>query len=597
MALLTVEIVVVLVILAAAVILFAMERIRVDVVSLMALLALFLTGIVSMDEAFAGFSNPAVVTVWAIYMMSDGMARVGVADVIGSRILRYAGKNEARLIFFIMLTVGIMSAFTNNIGATAVLLPAVIGIGNQANIPASKLLIPLAFGSLLGGVTTLIGTPPNLLASAVLVEAGLQPFKLLDFTPIGVIVLGVSILYMVFIGRHLLPERREVTHSDLARDYHLRDYLYELRVLPDSPLVGKSLQQARLGEVYDLTVIALVHNGEMFLELLPETVIHANDRLMAKGSVQEMLSLQEELGVSFDVNAHVQVRDLISADTTLAELVISQRADFIGQTLSEADFRNRYGLTVLAIWHESAHITASLEDVPLRLGDVVLVHGRRERIESLRGHNGFLVLGPLEIETRRRHKAPLAVSIFATMIGLVLVGLLPISAAAVLGTVLFILTGVMTMEEAYHAVEWKSVFLIAGMLPMGVAMQNTGAAQLLADSIIGLTEGLGPRGLLLGLISLTTLLTGFMSNAAAAVLVAPIAVTAAQSLGLSPYGFVLGVAMAASTAFATPVGHQANVLVYGPGGYRFFDYTKVGVPLTLLIWVLMLIFLPVFFPF
>lgn len=574
-----------------------MERIRVDVVALMALLALFLTGIITIEEAFAGFANPAVVTVWAIYMMSDGMARVGVADMIGSRILRFAGSSEARLIFFIMLTVGVMSAFTNNIGATAVLLPAVVGIGSQTNIPASKLLIPLAFGSLLGGLTTLIGTPPNLLVSAVLVEAGLQPFQLLDFTPMGVIILGVSIVYMVVIGRRLLPERREVTHSDLARDYHLRDYLYELRVLPNSPLVGKSLEQAGLGKSYDLTIIALVHNGDMLLELLPETVIHANDRLVSKGSVQEMLALQERIGVSFDANVHVRVRDLISADTTLAELVVSQRADFIGQTLAEADFRNRYGLTVLAIWHDSAHITASLEDVPLRLGDVLLVHGRRERMESLRSHNGFLVLGPLEIETRRRHKAPLAVAIFVGMIGLVLVGLLPISAAAVLGTVLFILTGVMTMEEAYHAVEWKSVFLIAGMLPMGVAMQNTGAAQLLADTIISLVGGLGPRGLLLGLLTLTTLLTGFMSNAAAAVLVAPIAITAAQRLGLSPYAFVLGVGMAASSAFVTPVGHQANVLVYGPGGYRFFDYTKVGVPLTLLIWVLMLIFLPVFFPF
>ncbi|MCA9938714.1 MAG: SLC13 family permease [Anaerolineales bacterium] len=593
----TVQIVLVLLILGVAIVLFATERIRVDVVSLMVLLSLFLTGIISVEDAFGGFANPAVITVWAIYMMSDGMARVGVADMLGARILRLAGNDQARLVFYIMLMVGIMSAFTNNIGATAVLLPAVISIGTQTNVPASKLLIPLAFGSLLGGVTTLIGTPPNLLVSAALVEAGLAPFNLLDFTPLGVIILASSILYMVFIGRHLLPERREVSHSaDLARDYHLRDYLCELTVLPNSPLVDKTLEQARLGEIYDLTVIALVRNGETHLDLVATSVLHAGDRLLCKGSVQDMLSLQEQLGISFDANTHVRVRDLISADTILAELVVSQRADFIGQTLQEADFRNRYDLTVLAIWHDTAHITASLEDIPLRLGDVLLVHGRRERIESLRGHNGFLVLGPLEIETPRHHKAPLAVAIFASMIGLVLVGVLHISAAAVMGTVLFVLTGVMTMDEAYRAVEWKSVFLIAGMLPMSIAMQQTGAAQLAADSILGLVGSFGARGLLLGLFILTTILTGFMSNAAAAVLVAPIAISAAQGLGLEPHGFVMGVGIAASSAFFTPVGHQANVLVYGPGGYRFFDYTKVGVPLTILIWILMLIFLPVFFP-
>lgn len=588
----------VLLILGASIVLFAMERIRVDVVSMMVLLALFLTGIINIEEAFAGFSNPAVITVWAIYMMSDGVARVGVADMIGRRILQFAGNDEARLVFYIMLTVGTMSAFTNNIGATAVLLPAVISIGSKTNVPASKLLIPLAFGSLLGGVTTLIGTPPNLLVSAVLVEAGFEPFKLLDFTPMGTIILACSIAYMVIVGRHLLPARREVSHSaDLARDYHLRDYLCELTVLPNSPLVGKTLEQARLGEMYDLTVIAVVHNGDTNLELLPATVIHAGDRLLSKGSVQDMLALQGQIGISFDANSRVRVRDLISTDTILAELVVSQRADFIGQTLKEADFRSRFGLTVLAIWHDTAHITGSLEDVPLRLGDVLLVHGRRDRIESLRGHNGFLVLGPLEIETRRRHKAPLAIAIFASMIGLVLVGKLHISAAAVMGTVIFVLTGVMTMDEAYRAVEWKSVFLIAGMLPMGIAMQKTGTAQLIADLIIGLVGGLGPRGLLFGVFLLTTVLTGFMSNAAAAVLVAPIAITAAGSLGLEPHGFVMGVAIAASSAFFTPVGHQANVLVYGPGGYRFFDYARVGVPLTILIWILMLIFLPLFFPF
>ncbi|MDX1615474.1 MAG: SLC13 family permease [Candidatus Promineifilaceae bacterium] len=594
----TAEITLVLVILGIAIVLFATERIRVDVISMMVLLALLFTGLLDTNEAFSGFSNPAVITVWAIYVISAGLTLTGVADFIGQRILRVAGHTEQRLVAVIMATVGSISAFMNNIGATAVLLPAVVSIGRRTGVPASKLLIPLAFGSLVGGVTTLIGTPPNLLVSTALADAGLEPFSLFDYTPMGLIVMISSISYMVLIGRRLLPSRP--THSerdgDLLADYELRDYLTELRVLSGSPLIGSTIAGSQLGEIHDLTVVGIIRRGRIRLGIMPNAHIREDDLLLVKGSVDKLLRVGREIGVAIDPHRRLSEVELISPEATVAEMVISQKADFVDRTLAEIDFRGRYGLTVLAIWRAEAPIVGRLDKVPLQLGDTLLVHARRERIDAIRGEGQLLLLAPVQLEQRRLRKAPLALVIFTGMILLVATGTLHISAAAVTGTILMVLSGCLTMDEAYNAIEWQSVFLIAGMLPMGIAMEKTGTADFLAAQIIELVGGLGPQAIMIGLFILTTIITEFMSNAAAAVLVAPIAISSALTLGADPRAFVMGVGIAASNSFLFPIGHQASVLVYGPGNYRFFDFTRVGLPLTLLIWVLLIIFLPIFWP-
>jgi len=597
---LTGEISLVLIILGASVVLFASEKIRVDVVAMMVLLTLLLTGLLTTEEAFSGFSNPAVITVWAIYIVSASLTHTGIADVIGKYIGRIAGMEEARLTFVIMAAVAIMSAFMNNIGAAAVLLPVTIGLGRKAKIPASKLLIPLAFGSLLGGITTLIGTPPNLLASDALQEVGLAPFQLFDFTPMGLIVLSSSLIYMTFIGRHLLPRYEETLHEDpqdFNREYQLKDYLAELHVLPESPLIGKTIVESRLGESYDLTVMGVLRDGRMRLGILPNAHIRAGDMLLVKGSEEKMLAVRSQIGVTLVPEHEFDEHELQSEEVVVAELVVSQKAPFIGKTLKNANFRARYGLTVLAIWREEKAIAGRLGNVQLKLGDTLLVQGRNERIEEAGNDISFLLLTERNEPTLRTSKAPLNLVIFVSMITMVGLGWLHISVAAVLGAVLSVVTGCLTMDEAYKSIEWKSVYLIAGMLPMGIAMENTGTAQFLSDQVIHLAGPLGERGILVGLFILTTLLTAFMSNAAAAVLVAPIAIQSAFSLGLDPHAFVMGTAIAASNSFVTPIGHQACVLVYGPGGYRFFDFAKVGLPLTVLIWILMAIFLPIFFPF
>jgi di/tricarboxylate transporter len=591
------EIALVLAILGIAIVLFASERIRVDVISMMVLLTLLLTGLLDAQEAFSGFSNPAVITVWAIYIVSDGLFRTGVADFIGQRIMRVAGRQEARLVGVIMFTVGAMSAFMNNIGATAVLLPAVIAIGRRTKIPASKLLMPLAFGSLLGGVTTLIGTPPNLLVSAALMEAGFDSFSLFDYTPMGLIVMLSGIAYMVLIGRHLLPTPAEDDEGSLTGGYRLRSYLTELKVAEDSPLIGRTIIETRLGEDYDLTVMGVMRDGRVRLGVLPNAHVRAGDVLLVKGVVDQIFRVQREIGVELDPQQRLSELDLTSPEAAVAEVVISQWADFTGKTLKEMDFRARFGLTVLAIWHQEEAIVGRLGEVPLRLGDVLLVQGRRDRIDFLSRDSSFLVLGPVATERRRTAKAPLALLFFGLMIALVSTGLLHISGAAVLTAILMVLFGCLSQDEAYDAIEWQSVFLIAGMLPMGIAMAKTGTAAYLSDLIINLVGGFGPEAIMIGLFVLTTIVTEFMSNAAAAVLIAPIAISSAASLGVEPYAFVMGVGIAASNSFLFPIGHQASILVYGPGGYRFFDYTKVGLPLTLIIWLLLVIFLPILWPF
>lgn len=592
----TPEIALVLFILVVAVILFASERLRVDLVALIVLLSLILTGILTPAEAFSGFSNPAVITVWAIYIVSGSLVHTGVTDTVGEYIARIAGTGESRLIVVLMLTVGLLSAFMNNIGAAAMMLPVAISLAHRARISPSKLLIPLAFASLLGGTMTLIGTPPNLLVSGALSEFGLRPFGLFEFTPLGIIMLLSSVAYMLVIGRHLLPEHVVHEHaSDLTHEYQIRDYLAEIYVKGDSALAGRMVTDGEFSDDFGVTILGVMRNGEMRVGSMPNTRIRGGDILFVQGSSVQLTRLVSDDGVTLAVG-RPSGDDLKSSEAEVAEIVVSQLANFTGRTLRDLDFRRRFGLTVMAIWREESPIVGPIADVPLRMGDTLLVQGRLDRIEALRSDNAFLVLRAPSRPRARRDKAALNVFIFGCMIALVTLGVLHISTAAVLGAACMVLTDCLTMDEAYKSIEWKSVFLIAGMLPMGLALEQTGAAQYLADVMIGLVGDLGPRAVLVGLFALTTVLTAFMSNAAAAVLVAPIAIQTAQQIGVDAHAFAMGVAIAASSAFATPIGHQACVLVYGPGGYRFTDFTKVGIPLTLLIWALMLIFLPVFFP-
>jgi di/tricarboxylate transporter len=501
-----------------------------------------------------------------------------------------------RLIAIIMITCGIMSAFMNNVGATAMLMPAVVSVAKQTKIPVSKLMIPLSFSSLMGGGLTLIGTPANILATNIVSDNGLPTFGFFDFTLIGAVVFITGILYMVFVGRHLLPIRQAPGEAEVENQ--LRKYISEVRVLPNGNLAGRTLLESKLGEEYDLTAIALVRGNTTITILERDSMIEPDDILLLEGSADSLLRARDDLGL-VTANESKRLEDQESLDLSemdLVEATLAPRSSMVNRSLQSLDFRERYGFTVLAIRRHGEIITERLRSVQLQFGDDLLLQGPRHRLPALQENNDFLVLEPLKIPESRTRKMPIAVGFMLLMIGLVITGVLDIAIAFVAGAVGMVVTRCLSMDEAYESIDWRTVFLVAGMLPLGVAMESTGAARYIADLMLSAVGDLGPVAALGGIYLLAALITQPMSNAAAMVLVVPIALDTASSLGANHLTFTLAVVIGAVTSFLTPVGHKANVLVFGPGGYKFFDYARVGAGLTVCIFIVTMIFLPIFFP-
>ena len=590
----TTQIALTLAIIAGALILFGTEKLRVDVVALLVLLTVALTGLVGPEEVFAGFSNPAVITVWAVYIVSGGMFNTGVASILGKFIIRLSGESEMRLIAVIMLTCGLISAFVNNVGATAMLLPAVVSIARQTKIPVSKLLIPLSFSSLLGGKMTLIGTPANILATSIVAENGLPTFGFFDFTPIGIVVFTTGVLYMMFIGRQLLPVRDAPVDEQTLKQ--LRDYLSEVRVLANGRLAGQTLFESRLGADYDLTVIAIIRDEAMIRSFDRERHLQPDDILVVKGSAENLLKASKALGFAIETELLIGIDELDDENAHIVEATLAPTSSMVGRSLHSIQFRERYGFNVLAIQREGEILTNRLRGMHLQFGDALLLQGPRHRLSGLKEHNDFLVLEPLKISEQRQKKMPIAIGLMIIVVGLVLFAKFHISTAMVIGAVAMVLTGCLTMDEAYESIDWRTVFLVAGMLPLGAAMESTGTARYLADLLLGMVGGFGPMAALAGIYILAALITQPMSNAAAMVLVVPIALDTALSLGANHLTFTLAVVIGAATSFLTPVGHKANVLVFGPGGYKFFDYARVGILLTLFLFINTMIALPILYP-
>ena len=590
----TPEIALTLLIILGALILFATEKLRVDVVALLVLISVGVLGLIPAKELFSGFSNSAVITVWAVYMVSGGLFKTGVANAMGTAILKIAGNTESRLIATIMLTVGVLSAFMNNVGATAMLLPAVVGISRVTKVAVSKLLIPLAFASLLGGAMTLIGTPANILATGILAERGLPTFGFFEFAPMGIVVLVTGVLYMVLIGRRLLPVRE----GALGREevYNIRDYVTEVRVSPESSLIGKTLLESRLGQDFDLTVLALQRENGKQPRLRRDIVIQIGDLLIVESSASDLMAARQSLGLTVEAEQKFDLGSLERGDVQLIEATLAPRSHIVGRSLRDVRFRDRYGFTALAISRQGEVITQRLRDVPLKFGDSLLLQGPPRRVKQLQEGENFLVLEPIETEQFRRKKAPIAVAALVLAIGLAIFAGMAISLAMVIAAVIMILAGALRIEEAYESVDWRTVFLVAGMLPLGLAMELTGTARLLADVILEVFEPYGARAALAGIYLLAALITQPMSNAAAIVLIVPIALDTADGLDANYKTFTMAVVIGAATSFLSPVGHKANVLVFGPGGYKFTDYARVGAILTVLLLIVSMIFLPIFWP-
>lgn len=763
--------------------LFIHGRLPVDVVGLLVLSSLALTGLVTPHQALAGFSSPAVITVWAMFILSAGLTRTGIAHALGKPLQRFAKGGEVTLQIALMLSASVLSALINTVTVAAILLPATMELARRSGRSPSRLLMPLALGSLLGGPFTGISTPPNILVTEMLESAGFQPFGIFDFTPITGAIVVSGIIFMVLIGRHLIPDRVAATkngsHTPVGTFYQLDTHIFAIRIPDNSPLNGRTLSESRLGSALYLTVLALQRNNTLILAPRPDHVLESRDTLIvhgrpdkfrrfhgsqhlqveseesiseamlthlsaAEGIVTDHSSMRgitlEESGLRRKYRIHVlalvssdgkPIRDLrrhhleagdrlllqgdrqslervvsdnlvsdlqfmateavnrmtdghadllsvrvpdgsaladhdlvesrlgnafgltvigilrednlifmpfpeekVNAGDTLllqgsrhdlqvleglqdleieeqssslvaelesqeigaAEVLLSPRTALAGKTLADLLFRDHYGLSVLAIWRKGRPFRSGLQDMPLQFGDALLVYGKRRNLEAVAKDPNFLVLDHSAARAPHLEKAQIAAGIMAAVLLSAIFGLVPISIAGLTGAAVMVLVGCLSMEEAYRAIEWKVVFLIAGMLPLGVAIENTGAAKLGAEALIAAAGGLGPRWVVAALFLVTVIGTQIIPTAALVVLMAPIALNTAATLNISPHLLMMTVAIAASASFASPLSHPAHLLVMGPGGYRFTDYIRVGVPLTLVAMVVAVWLLPILWP-
>jgi di/tricarboxylate transporter len=601
----TPEIGMVLGILACAILLFAINKLAPDVVALLMLLALLLTGTLSTRDALAGFGNPAVITIGAIFIITAGLANTGIASWLGRHILHIAGASERRLICVGMASAAALSLVMNNIASVAVLMPGLVSIAKQTRISTSKLLIPLSFGSTLGGMATIF-TTVNILINNSLQQKGFVPFSIWDFLRIGSILTLTGIIFMATLGRKILPDypidslfpsRR--LPADLAKLYQLSEQIFEARILAGSPLDGKSIAQIQLGYVYNLNIIGIIRRGRIKLSPTKDEIVRADDILVIEGNADYLRFSQEGMGLDCKVTADAPVVELADRDVGIIEIVVSPYAGISGQSLREIHFREKYGLTVLALRREGRPIRQGIPDLPLRFGDALLVQGPRPRLKLLRDEQDFIFLEEPDTgeEIKRPEKAPWALLGTALMLVLVSVGLQPIAVASLLGATVIILSGSLKAEEGYRAVEWRAVILVAAMLSMGTAMDQTGAAAFLSRSLLETLGPLGPLAVLAGFFLLSMLFAQVLSGAATAVLIAPIAFSAALQLAISPYPLLMSVILGSSSAFLTPISHPANILVMGLGGYKFTDFARVGSFLTLMIFALVVILTPLLWPF
>lgn len=594
------QIVIVLGLLLVAIVLFAMEKLSVDIITLLLLIALVVTGLLRPEEAFAGFSNDIIIILAAIFVISGGLQRAGVLDALGRPLQRLAARGSNPLLLAMMSLVGAVSAFMNNTTVTAIFIPPVMGVARQAKLSASKLLIPIAFASMLGGTCTLIGTSTNVAVSGYISRAGMTPLSLFEVAPVGLVIVLVGIAYMMLIGRRLLPDHKD---ESLTEEYEIREYLTEIVVTAGSHLIGQKIFESDLSKM-EFRILEVIRGEAKFLPDA-KTEIELNDILLVEGKVEDLIKVKEAAGIEIHAEVKLGDRDLQTDQIKILEVLVIPQSDLIGQTLKEANFRLQYGMTALAIYRHGQSLREKIGRIKLRLGDLLLIQGPADRLDELRHQTDFWIMGEYIPPVYRKSKGLYTVAFFLSAIILGTIGILPLSIAFLSAAVATILTGCITVDEAYEFIDWRLIILIGGMTAFGTAMDkdHTKAAEFLARHIVDLLSPLvsalpgdyGVMVVLLGFALLTVLLTQPMSNAAAALVVLPVALEAAQALSVNQRTFAIAIMLAASVSFITPF-EPSCILVYGPGKYKFIDFMKTGVLLTIILIIVVLFLLPIFWP-
>ena len=592
----TAEIALVLALLGCAAILFATDKVRPDIVAMGVLVALIVTGLLDAEAGFAAFSNTAVIALGSVFVLSEGLAQTGFATIIARRILQWSGPNERRLVLLLMLAGAGLSSFMHNTGTAAIFLPAVLTLAQQTGRSPSRLLFPLSIAILAGGSLTLIGTAPNILVSEAMRARGVAPFGFFAFAPVAAPVLLAVIVATVLLYNRLIPDRGG--KAGLVESYKLRDYMTELRVRNGSLLAGKKLAEFYKTTNGVLRLVSLIRDEHRIFSPHPSLQIRANDVLLVRGQLDEVHAVREKLDLVNDPEFSLSAESFGHGEAmTLAEVTLAPRSSLLGQTLKSARVQQEFGLTVLAIWRQGVPLARRLREVILQYGDMLLVQASQPALERVQEDHNLILVQQIRAPLARPRKLPIALAILAGVVALTVLQVLPSTVALFLGAGAMVISGCVAMERAYEVIDWRTLFIVAGMLPLGQVMEETGTARLIADTMLGATGNAGPLWLLGGVFLVTMLLSEVVSNDVSTLLVAPLVFTLAGSAGLSPLPFLMTVAIAAGSPFITPMSHGPNLLFMGPGNYRFRDFAVVGVPITVIIALITLLVVPIVFPF
>ena len=583
------------------VVFFIMEILPIEVTAMGAIGVLLLFDILSWQESINGFSNPAVITIGAIFIMSRALVKTGFLEVFADFLAKKGGNQKWLTIFIFLLTVSIISGFINNTAAVAIFIPLGIDLCQRFRISPTKVLLPLSYAAIFGGTLTLIGTSTNLVVSSIMEGMNMAPFSMFEFTKLGLIFLVLGTLYNMIISKWFMPSRSII--SSLTRKYHMGSFLTEFKVGEDSPLIGNAYKDLDISQKYNLQVYKIIRDSENIRFNLQNIIIREGDIFLVHINVKDMLKFKDEMKVLLLTDVKMNVAELTGKNHVIVEGLVSQQSALIGKTLQEFDFRNRYGSFVLAVKRQRELLRDKIAHIRLKFSDTLLIMVPKERLEILRTSNNLIVLEELDIHLRYERYWWFSILVIPAVMLLAAFGVIPIVKAAILGAILLLVMRTLSIQDAYESISWSVIFLIASLVPMGIAIQKTNLDEVTGDLIIGIGtligggEGLDPVIILAVLYGVTFILSAFISNVAVAVMLTPIGIMLATILNVDPRPFLVAICFGASCSFMTPMGYQTNMMVFAPGQYRLKDFFQMGIPLTLVFWITAVYWIPRFWAF
>ena len=597
----TLEIAIVLGVITLMFILFVMELFPLDVTALSILAIVLALGYISPEEAISGFANPAVITIALLFVLSHALQKSGILEYMVIRLNKLTERSRFLGLFVFLISVALASAFVNNTAIVAIFIPLTIRLAQKYNLSPSKLLMPLSYIAIIGGTLTLVGTSTNLLVNSIYVNSisSSPPLGMFEFAKFGLVMLVIGMAYLLIAVPFLIPSR--TVTSSLTKSYHMGGYLTELKVSAESPLVGRTCKERAVNKNYDITVLDILRDGKLISKNIRDTFIHPEDILFVRGSLENFLRMKEVEKVTMLTDEKLTQDELIHDDNTLVECLITNQTDLVGKSLMEINFRRRFGSFILAIRREGEILRKKIAHVVLQAFDTLLIYGPIEKIKELSDSGDFIVLGEIEATLQKHKYWWVSVAVILGTVILAALGIVPILKGALIGAIFLLVIRVITANEAYQSINWQVIVLIAALIPLGIVIQKSGTAFWIGTVLNDIANAFNPLvrpTIMLSLVYLVTIiLTEMTSNAATAIIMTPIAISAAQQMGLDPRTFVFAVCFAASASFITPIGYQTNLMVYGPGGYKFTDYVRVGLPLAIVLWCIATWLIPILWPF